>query len=283
MSEKVYGLIESFIDSLEEKETKPSLVTGIPTGFARLDQLTSGLHNSNLITIAGVAGVGKTTLALNIARNAATESGKNVLILSLNESKEEITSKLLCAEARLDFSRIRSGFLSKDDWNRITNSAGCLSDAPIYLSEKFDVETILKSDIDLLIIDSFQRLNTGASIIPTQEHRSYEVANYLKDIARKKDIPVIVISSLNDWRIEERSNKRPMLSDSKYGYTCLADLSDLFITIYRDEMYNKDEHNPNRSTAEIEILKHRCGPTGVIVLAFLNYYTRFEDLAELLE
>lgn len=274
-------LIESNINELKDRQGKRALITGIPIGFDRLDQLTNGLQKSNLITICGATGMGKRSLVYNIARNAAVEGNVKVGILNLSLSNEEASMRLLCAEARVSSSRIRSGFLSRDDWERMTMAAGTLVEFEINIHDKqqglFD-DAIWEND--LILIDSFQRLpSIGSAANINQEQRSYDLANKLKDKALDKKSTIIVLSSLNDWRIEQRSDKRPRLTDFKYGYTSLPDISDIVISVYRDEVYNREDNNPNRGTAEVIINKQRCGPTGTAVLTFLNMYCRFENLA----
>ena len=273
---RIEEVINKFIDTCEERQGNHALITGVPTGFARLDQLTAGFQKSQLITICGAANMGKRSLALNLARTAAIQDNLKVSILSLNLSQNDLGHKLICSQARVDSSRIRSGFLSADDWNKLTQAACILVDCKIdcYFSNTSLI------DSDIVIIDSFQRLkaNDAAPNIQ-QEQISYSIANELKNLAIKNNIPVVVLSSLNDWQIEKRSDRRPKLTDFKYGYSALADLSDLVLGVYRDEIYNKDENNPNRGTAEIIVLKQRMGPTGTAVLTFLNSYGRFEELA----
>lgn len=274
-------LIENKVDELEERQSKRELVTGVPTGFSRLDQLTSGFQPGNLITICGASGAGKRALAYCIARNAAVEGNMEVDIINLSLLNSEATMRFLCAEARVDSSRIRSGFLSRDDWRKLANAAGCLTDAKIRIDDISEYSLgFIRFECSLLIIDSFQRL-PNENIAPNiaQEQAGYKMANKLKTMALLHRIPIIVLSSLNDWRIAQRSDKRPRLSDFKYGYSALADTSDVIISVYRDEMYNTDENNPNRGTAEVIVSKQRTGPTGTAVLTFLNSFCRFENLA----
>lgn len=276
---RIEEVINKFIDTCEERQGNHALITGVSTGFARLDQLTAGFQKSQLITICGAANMGKRSLALNIVRTAAIRNDLKVSILSLNLSQNDLGHKLICSQARIDSSRIRSGFLSRDDWNKLTQAACILVDCKIDCY--FSVLDILESvESDIIIIDSFQRLKSiDAAPNIKQEQISYSIANKLKNLAVKRNIPVVIISSLNDWQIEKRSDRRPKLTDFKYGYSALADLSDLVLGVYRDEIYNKDENNPNNGTAEIIVLKQRMGPTGTALLTFLNSYGSFEALA----
>jgi replicative DNA helicase len=279
-------IIEINIDALEERQGNRSLVTGVTTGFSKLDSLTSGFQNSDLIILAARPAMGKTAFALNMARNAAIEGGVPVAIFSLEMSKEQLSMRMLCAEARVDSSRIRSGFLNQDDWNRITDAAGRLTEAPIFIDDSPDISTTsirtksmrMKMDkgLGLIIIDYLQLMRGDAKI----ERRDLEISDIsrsLKILAKELNLPVIALSQLNR-KLEERSDKRPQLSDLRESGALEQD-ADLVAFIYRDEVYNRDENNPQRGTAEIILAKQRNGPTGVAPLAFLKSYTRFENLA----
>ena len=279
-------IIESNSDALEERQGNRALVTGVTTGFSKLDTLTSGFQNSDLIIVAARPAMGKTAFALNMARNAAIEADVPVAIFSLEMSKEQLSLRMLCAEARVDSSRIRGGFLNQDDWNRITDAAGRLTEAPIYIDDSPDISTTtirtkamrLKMDkgLGLIIVDYLQLMRGNANI----ERRDLEISDIsrsLKILAKELNIPVIALSQLNR-KLEERSDKRPQLSDLRESGALEQD-ADLVAFIYRDEVYNRDENNPNRGTAEIILAKQRNGPTGMAPLAFLRSYTRFENLA----
>jgi len=279
-------IIETNIDQLEERQGNRALVTGITTGFAKLDNLTSGLQNSDLIILAARPAMGKTAFALNLARNAAIEGGVPVAVFSLEMAKEQLSMRMLCAEARVDSSRIRSGFLNQDDWNRITDAAGRLTDAPIYIDDAPDISTTsirtksmrmkLDKGLGMIIIDYLQ-LMRGSINTERRDLEISEISRSLKILAKELNIPVIALSQLNR-KLEERSDKRPQLSDLRESGALEQD-ADLVAFIYRDEVYNRDENNPNRGTAEIILAKQRNGPTGVAPLAFLAAYTRFENLA----
>ncbi len=279
-------LINKNIDALEERQGNKTLITGVPTGFKMLDNLTSGFQNSDFIIIAARPSMGKTALALNIARNAAVDSNIPSAVFSLEMSKEQLSMRLLCSEARIDSSRLRSGFFSKEDWVHLTDAAGILSEAPIYIDDTPDISALeirakarrLKMEVDLglVIIDYLQLLRSHHSA----ERRDLEISEMsraLKALAKELDLPVVALSQLNR-KLEERSDKRPQLSDLRESGALEQD-ADVVAFIYRDEVYNKDENNPNRGKAELLISKQRNGPTGLVSLAFLSTYTRFEDLA----
>lgn len=279
-------LISKNIDTLEEREGNKSLLTGVATGFTRFDNLTSGLQKSDLIIIAARPSMGKTSLALNIARNAAVNANIPVAIFSLEMSKEQLSMRLLCAEARIDSQRIRSGFFSRDDWNMLTEAAGILSEAPIYIDDSPDILITsirakarrLKMDkgLGLVIIDYLQ-LMRGRSSSERRDLEISEISRSLKALAKEVDVPVLALSQLNR-KLEERSDKRPQLSDLRESGALEQD-ADVVAFIYRDELYNKDEDNPNKGKAEIIISKQRNGPIGWVPLTFLTSYTRFENPA----
>jgi replicative DNA helicase len=274
------------IETLEEKQGNHSLVTGVPTGFTRFDVMTSGLQNSDLIILAARPSMGKTALALNIARNAAVDANVPVAVFSLEMSKEQLSLRMLCSEARIDSSRLRGGSFSMDDWHRITDAAGILSEAPIYIDDSPSLSAMeirakarrLKMDknIGLIIIDYLQ-LMQGRASAERRDLEISEISRSLKALAKELELPVMALSQLNRM-LEQRTDKRPRLSDLRESGALEQD-ADLVAFIYRDEVYNKEEDNPNRGTAEILLSKQRNGPTGDIYLSFLNSYTRFENMA----
>jgi replicative DNA helicase len=274
------------IETLEEKQGNRSLVTGVPTGFSHLDNLTSGLQKSDLIILAARPSMGKTALALNIARNAAVEANIPVAIFSLEMSKEQLSLRMLCSEARIDSSRLRSGFFSMEDWHRLTDAAGLLSESPIYIDDSASLTAMdirakarrLKMDknIGLIIIDYLQ-LMQGRAGAERRDLEISEISRAMKALAKELDLPVMALSQLNRM-LEQRTDKRPRLSDLRESGALEQD-ADVVAFIYRDEVYNKEEDNPSRGIAEILLSKQRNGPTGDVNLAFLNSFTRFENLA----
>jgi replicative DNA helicase len=279
-------IIEANIDALEERQGNRTLVTGVPTGFTRLDHMTSGLQSSDMIILAARPSMGKTALALNIARNAAVEGNVPVAVFSLEMSKEQLCERMLCAEARVDSSRLRGGFLNPEDWNRITEAASVLSEAPLYIDDSPDISATsirtksrrLKLDKGLgMVIVDYLQLMKGRSGSERRDLEISEISRSLKLLAKELHVPVVALSQLNR-KLEERNDKRPKLSDLRESGALEQD-ADVVAFIYRDEVYNRDENNPNRGTAEIIIAKQRNGPTGDVPLTFLNAYTRFENPA----
>ncbi|MBW1842235.1 MAG: replicative DNA helicase [Deltaproteobacteria bacterium] len=279
-------IIDSNIKTIEEHEKNKSLVTGVPTGYSELDRLTSGLQKSDLIILAARPSMGKTALSLNIARNAAIEGNVPTAIFSLEMSKEQLSMRMLCSEARVDLSRLRGGFMNQDNWIRITDAASRFFNAPIYIDDSADISALsirakarrlkMEKDLGLIIIDYLQ-LMRGHARTERRDLEISEISRSLKALAKELNIPVMALSQLNR-KLEERSDKRPQLSDLRESGALEQD-ADVVAFIYRDEMYNKEENNPNKGKAEIILSKQRNGPTGKVALTFLSAYTRFENPA----
>ncbi|MCJ7772811.1 MAG: replicative DNA helicase [Desulfobacterales bacterium] len=277
-------LIGESIDALEKRQGNKSLVTGVPSGFKSLDSLTSGLQKSDLIIIAARPGMGKTAFALNIARNAAIEANIPVSVFSLEMSKEQLAMRLLSSEAKVNSTRIRGGFLTKDDWLQINSAAGRLYEAPMYIDDSPSITALelrakarrlkMEKDIGLIIIDYLQLMKTRG-FAERRDLEISEISRSLKALAKELDIPVVALSQLNR-KLEERSDKRPQLSDLRESGALEQD-SDVVMFIYREDEYNKDENNPKKGTAEILLKKQRNGPTGMARLTFLADCTCFEN------
>lgn len=279
-------LIVNNIDMLEERQGNKSLITGVTTGFTLLDHKTSGFQKSDLIILAARPGMGKTAFALNVARNAAIDAGVPVAIFSLEMSKEQLSMRMLSSEARLDSTRLRTGFISQEHWQQITEAAGTLTNAPIFIDDSPVLTAMeirakarrlkLDKNIGLVIIDYLQ-LMQGRRSAERRELEISEISRALKALAKELSLPVVALSQLNRM-LEQRSDKRPQLSDLRESGALEQD-ADVVAFIYRDEVYNKDENNPNKGKAEIIISKQRNGPIGTVPLVFLNAYTRFENPA----
>ena len=279
-------IIEINIDALEKRQENRTLVTGIPTGFTRLDNMTSGLQPSDLIILAARPAMGKTALALNLARNAAVDGNIPVAIFSLEMSKEQLSMRMLCAEARVDSGRLRSGFLNPEDWNRITDAASALSEAPIYIDDSPDISATsirtksrrlkMEKNLGLIVLDYLQ-LMRGSNSSERRDLEISEISRSMKLLAKELNVPVLALSQLNR-KLEERADKRPQLADLRESGALEQD-ADVVAFIYRDEIYNKDENNPHRGMAEVILAKQRNGPTGMVPLTFLGAYTRFENPA----
>lgn len=271
--------------AVEDAVGNKILVTGVPTGYHMLDEKTSGLQPSDLIVIAGRPSMGKTALALNIAQNASSQTGIPVGIFSLEMSKEQLSLRMLSSEARIDSSRMRGGFLSESDLARINRAAGTLYDLPIYIDDSPAISALeirakarrmkMEKGLGLVIVDYLQ-LMRGRASAERRDLEISEISRSLKALAKEINIPVVALSQLNR-KVEERSNKRPVLSDLRESGAIEQD-ADVIVFIYRDEVYNKKEGEADR-TSEINVAKQRNGPTGTVKLTFLDYCTRFEDMA----
>ena len=277
-------LIDKNIDTLEDRQGTKAMLTGVPTHFSKLDSMTSGLQNSDLIILAGRPSMGKTAFALNIARNAAVDGHIPTAIFSLEMAKEQLSLRMLCSEARVDSSRLRSGFFSRDDWSRLTDAADTLAEAPIFIDDTPDSSSLeirakarrlkMNNELGLIIIDYLQLMKSHSNF-DRRDLEISEISRSLKILAKELSVPVVALSQLNR-KLEERGDKRPQLSDLRESGAIEQD-ADVVTFIYRDEVYNKDENNPNQGMAEIIIAKQRNGPVGMVPLTFINKYTRFEN------
>ncbi len=258
----------------------------MPTGFERIDDLTSGLQKSELIIIAGRPSMGKTALALNIAQYAALEAQTPAAIFSLEMSKEQLAFRMLASEAKVDSQRLRKGFLGETDWPKLTTAAGRLSEAPIFIDDTPAITVLemkaksrrLKADtgLGLIIVDYIQLMRSG-SYRDSREQEISEISRSLKALAKELRVPVIALSQLNR-KVEDRTNRRPQMADLRESGAIEQD-ADVIAFIYRDEVYNKSDDNTEKGFAEIIIAKQRNGPTGTVKLAFLEKFTSFENLA----
>lgn len=279
-------LININIDMLEARQGKTGGLLGLTTGYAQLDNLTSGLQKSDLIILAARPSMGKTAFALNIARNVAVEEQIPVAVFSLEMSQEQLSMRLLTSEARIDSNRLRTGFIDTTDFQNVTDAAGLLNQIPIFIDDTPNISSMevrtkcrrlkMEKGLGLVIIDYLQLMKAPFN----SDRRDLEIAEIsraLKALAKELEIPVIALSQLNRM-LEQRAEKRPLLSDLRESGALEQD-ADIVAFIYRDEVYNKDENNPNRGKAEIIVAKNRNGSVGVAHMAFLGQYTRFEELA----
>lgn len=279
-------IIEHNYDDIDKWQMNKSLMSGVTSGFKKLDNLTLGFQSSDLIIIAARPSMGKTALALNMARNAAVEANIPVAIFSLEMSDKQLGLRMLCAEAGVNSYRIKHGFLNHNEMNKLNKAAGILSEAPIYIDDSPENSAMdirakarrlkMDSGIGLILIDYLQLLKIR-QYTDRRDLDIAEISKSLKALAKELDIPVVALSQLNR-KLEERKNKRPRLSDLRESGALEQD-ADVVIFIYRDDVYNGYEGNPNKGTAEILLSKHRNGQTGMARLAFLSEYTRFENLA----
>lgn len=274
------------IDDLYQLDD-PNGVTGVPTGYADLDQKTAGLQPGDLIIIAGRPSMGKTSLALNIAEHVGMEAGLPVAIFSMEMGAAQLTMRLLGSVGKLDQHKMRIGQLEDEDWPKLTNALGSLNEAPIFIDEgsalnSYEVRARARrlhrqqGKLGLIVIDYIQLMSAANE--QSTENRATEVSEIsrsLKALAKELNVPVVALSQLNR-SVESRPDKRPMMSDLRESGAIEQD-ADVIMFIYRDEVYNPE--TAEKGVAEIILSKQRNGPTGTVKLTFLGQYTRFENYA----
>ncbi len=273
------------IDELYHRDN-PSEVTGIPTGYADLDRMTSGLQPGDLIIVAGRPSMGKTAFSLNIAENVALDAGLPVAVFSMEMGAQQLVMRMIGSVGRLDQHKLRIGQLKDDDWQRLTYALGKLNDAPFFIDETPALNALelrararrlmrqCGGKLGLVVVDYLQLMSSATQ----GENRATEISEIsrsLKALAKELNCPVIALSQLNR-SLEQRPNKRPVMSDLRESGAIEQD-ADVILFIYRDEVYNPESQD--RGKAEIIIGKQRNGPIGMVPLAFLGEHTRFENLA----
>jgi len=292
--ESIQRVLGRSIKDIEKRYDRKQAITGVPSGYYKLDAMTAGFQPSDLIIIAARPSMGKTSLALNAVQNAAIEYGVPALVFSLEMSKESLVERLLCSESRVDSTRLRGGFLEQRDWINLTKAAGRISEAPIFIDDsgaptlldirakarrwRSDPAVFQSRDQHGIIVLDYLQLIAGrpAGREQNREREVSEISRGLKALAKELRVPIIALSQLNR-AVESRGDKRPMMSDLRESGAIEQD-ADVIAFIYRDEVYNKE--TTDKGVAEVIIGKQRTGPVGTVRLKFLNEYTRFENLAE---
>ncbi len=272
-------LMETF-DKIENLYQNQGQVTGIPTGFIDLDQKLSGLQPSDLVVLAARPSMGKTTLALNMAQHIAARELSPVAIFSLEMSKDQLVQRMLCAEANINAHRLRTGNLASEDWPKLTNAIGPLSEAPIFIDDTPSISVMemrakarrLKAEhgLEVIFVDYLQ-LMQGQKNPENRQQEISQISRALKSLAKELNVPVVALSQLSR-AVEQRQDKRPMLSDLLESGGIEAN-ADVVLFIYRDDYYNRDSERPN--LAEVIVSKQRNGPVGSVDLFFKNEYTKF--------
>ena len=280
-------VIKDSFQMIEQLYDKKETVTGVPTGFKELDELTTGLQKSDLIIIGGRPSMGKTAFSLNIAQHVGVNMNEPVAIFSLEMSKEQLAFRMLCSEAMVDSNNIRKGFIRKDDWHKLTSAAGKLAQSPIFIDDSSAISVLemrakarrlkVEHGLSLIIVDYLQ-LMRGRGNAERREQEISEISRSLKGLAKELRVPVIALSQLNRGVETRTGNKKPTLADLRESGAIEQD-ADVIIFLYRDEVYNKDS-NDNKGKAEIIISKQRNGPTGSIPLSFISHCTRFVDYSD---
>lgn len=278
-------LKERFEEIQKVHESRES-VTGLSTGFIDLDKYTAGFHPSDLVIVAGRPSMGKTSFALNIAQHVGLEEKKPVAIFSLEMSKELLVQRLLCSEAHVDAQKVRRGFTSAKDIERLTNAAGLLSEAKIFIDDTPAITTLdmrararrLKAEYDLsLIVVDYLQLARASDRIENRQQEISSISRSMKALAKELSVPVVALSQLSRAVESRGGDKRPMLSDLRESGAIEQD-ADLVLFLYRPEFY--DPGDPEKEgKAELIIGKQRNGPTGTVHLIFEAQYTRFRSMA----
>jgi replicative DNA helicase len=281
-------LAQTSLDTIEKLHARKELVTGVPTGFTDLDEMTSGLQPSDLIIVAARPSMGKTSLVMNIAQHVGTKTDRTVGVFSLEMSKEQLFLRMLTSEARIDAHRLRGGFLGERDWGRLAQAIGTLSDSKIFIDDTPSIGVLemrakcrrlaAEHSLHLVIVDYIQLMQGRGRF----ENRTLElgaISRSLKGLAKELQVPIVVLSQLSR-ATESRSDHRPQLSDLRESGALEQD-ADVVAFIYREDLYADKNAPPteNAGVAEIIVGKQRNGPTGVVKLAFLREFTRFENLA----
>jgi len=276
-------LVEGF-NKLEADHDREDGLTGVPTGFIELDEMTNGFQPSDLIIVAARPSMGKTSFALSLAKYAAVRTGNPSLLFSLEMSKDQMARRLLCSEAGVDSQKLRANRLDEYDWDKLAAAAGTLSQAALYIDETPGLTPLglkatarrVKSEhgLGLIVVDYLQLMVAGRKT-DNREQEIAEISRNLKATAKELAVPVVACAQLNR-ALENRSDKRPQLADLRESGAIEQD-ADIVMFIYRDEVYNKDSEDAG--IAEIIISKHRNGPIGVRRLAFVPEYTKFANLS----
>ncbi|HEX2771117.1 MAG TPA: replicative DNA helicase [Micromonosporaceae bacterium] len=277
-------MLQPTLDEIEAVGAQGGVMTGVPTGFTDLDRLLNGLHPGQLIIVAGRPGLGKSTVSMDIARNAAIRANQAAAIFSLEMSKIEIVMRLLAAEARVPLHVLRSGQLSDDDWTKLARCMGEISEAPLFVDDTPNMNLMeirakarrlkQRHDLKVVVVDYLQ-LMTSPKRVESRQQEVAELSRGLKLLAKEVECPVIAVSQLNRGP-EQRTDKRPQLSDLRESGSIEQD-ADVVILLHRDDYYDKE--SPRAGEADFIVAKHRNGPTDTVTVAAQLHLSRFVDMA----
>ena len=272
------------IEEIEAARGRDGQMTGIPTGFAGLDQLTNGLHPGQMIVVAARPAMGKSTLALDFARAAAIKHNRPTIFFSLEMGRSEIAMRLMSAEGAVPLQSMRKGSLDSRDWTTIASTRGRINDAPLYIDDSPNMTLVeirakcrkLKQRVGLqmVVIDYLQLMTSGKRVESRQQEVS-EFSRALKLLAKELQVPVIALSQLNRGP-EQRADKKPAISDLRESGSIEQD-ADMVILLHREAAYEKD--SPRAGEADLIVAKHRNGPTDTVTVAFQGHFSRFTDMA----
>jgi replicative DNA helicase len=276
--------VQEAFERIEKSLERGARITGTESGFRDLDEMTSGMHPGQLIIVAARPAMGKTSYVLCLTANAAKSSGKPVLFFSLEMPRVELANRLLCAEANVDQSLLRSNMLTEDQMTALTSAASRVYNLPIFIDDSGELTLMdlrakarrmkAERDLGLIVIDYLQLMKASREMMDSREREISEISRGLKQLAKELEIPIIALSQLNR-AVENRQDKRPQLSDLRESGAIEQD-ADMVMFIYRDEIYNKDTED--KGIAEIIIGKQRNGPTGTARLRFIRELTKFTNL-----
>ena len=277
-------IMEGALDEIDAINSRGGQLTGVPTGFADLDQLTNGLHPGQLVIVAGRPSLGKSALAVDFLRSAAIKHGLPSCIFSLEMGRNEITMRLLSAESRVPLHSMRSGTMTDQDWTRLARRMGEVSSAPLFIDDSPNMSLMeirakcrrlkQRHDLRLVIVDYLQLMSSPRRV----ENRQQEVSEFsrsLKLLAKELDVPVVALSQLNRGP-EQRADKKPQLSDLRESGSLEQD-ADVVILLHREDAYERE--SPRAGEADLIVAKHRNGPTATVTVAFQGHYSRFVDMA----
>ena len=280
----IADMADARLDTYELRRTQKGKITGVPSGYPALDYMTSGFQKSDLIYIGARPSMGKTALAVNFARKQAVKMKIPVLVYSLEMSKEQLFDRTLAIDGRVNSEKFRNGRFADEDWRKITETCGKLINTPLFIDDSAEPsisairnkarKMIKYHGIKIIYIDYIQLMDGPGN---GRYEKLTSISKGLKLMAKELDVPVVVVSQLSR-KLEDRDNKRPKLSDLRESGSLEQD-ADLILFLYRDEVYDKDENNPNKGIAELELAKQRNGPIGTVHLTWNAGYTRFDSLA----
>ena len=276
--------LEETINEIDANSNRPDGVYGVPTDFIEFDELTGGLHGGQMIVIAARPGVGKSTLALDIARSASIHHQMTTVFFSLEMSRTELAMRILSAEGKISMGRLKKGDLDTEGWTNLATLQGRIDSAPLFIDDSPNMTLMeirakcrrlkQRNDLKLVVLDYLQLMSSGKKVESRQQEVS-EFSRSLKLLAKELDVPVIALSQLNRGS-EQRTDKRPMVSDLRESGSIEQD-ADMVILLHRADMYNPDSERVGE--ADMIIAKHRGGPTRTIPLAFSGKYSRFNNMA----
>ena len=276
--------LEETINEIDANSNRPDGVYGVPTDFIEFDELTGGLHGGQMIVIAARPGVGKSTLALDIARSASIHHQMTTVFFSLEMSRTELAMRILSAEGKISMGRLKKGDLDTEGWTNLATLQGRIDSAPLFIDDSPNMTLMeirakcrrlkQRNDLKLVVLDYLQLMSSGKKVESRQQEVS-EFSRSLKLLAKELDVPVIALSQLNRGS-EQRTDKRPMVSDLRESGSIEQD-ADMVILLHREDMYNLDSQRVGE--ADMIIAKHRGGPTRTIPLAFSGKYSRFNNMA----